>query len=49
VELPSDAETIIFGSKLCKITSMMFHSAFLVANFFGSFVRQLLKKDAKPT
>ena len=49
VELPSDAETIIFGSKQCKITLMMFHSAFPVANSFGLCARQLLSKDAKST
>ena len=49
VELPSGAETIIFGSKQCKITLMMFHSAFPVANSFGLCARQLLRKDAKFT
>ena len=47
VELPSGAETIIFGSKQCKITLMMFHSTFPVANSFGLCARQLLSKDAK--
>ena len=49
VALLSGAETIIFGSKQCKITLMMFHSAFPVANSFGLCVGQLLSMGAKCT